>query len=1084
MLVCSQFAGRSRRHVAAFASLAIFALLFAVPARSQSTTWTGAVSDSWFNVANWTAGVPTPLVDAHIPPTARGPSTGVTVSFCRKLTLEPNATLTTSAIAPLTIHGDADVFGTVTTNGLLVFAGAGTIRTGATSPLPDVAVVGTNYNFATTTVIRGGFLHAAGRIVVDATLRVLGPTTIRGSALTGNGTLDLDGDVTLNPTAAITSPPPVIRCAATWTSTAAFLPTSGTVVLDGVGAQSLVGNPAKFHGLTIAGGAVVSPTGVLDVGGSCLVEANATLDLAARAHTFRGDFRNDGRIRGVATIELRAGASSSVRVLNSGVFTDKATISFRGAGTNSVTFSSPVPAVIVNAGGEVKFSGSSSLSGPLTLLTGTLRVVSGGTLNVGGDGSFRGGKLVGGGADFMAGGELDIDGDAVFDGTAADTPPLIRVAGNWTSNASFAPRSGSVELDGTRDTLVRGMGPRFDLNFHLLVIRNGTRRPASDLEIAAKGATIESSGRFAIGARRVQVKCFGIQVDGILELGSGGRIEADRDSFVDILQGGTLRMLGRPGVPATIAGLGAGGYGVTIAGRVEAVNFRFEGMGPKGIQVLPSTRFAPSPLDFRGGTFAIGSSAAGAVLLDVGYDDTTKPLELPFLRFENLPPTATFNVRTRTAGDIVLVNASGDFAGENFDDDPANKISWTQRATADLESFAASGEVGGVRLTFRTRSESDVKSFRLLRSRQPSGPFIDVQGSPIAARGGTTPHDYALFDSGVQDSVRYYYRLREVLSHDVERLLRSTFASSWRPRIGSAVFVGARSPTKTINDALRIVPSGGTILVAEGTYAPFTVRNPVKILTYGPGNVRVDTTTAPVVVQDLQVSQGSVTLAGLEIGSGPGSFGLQVIRCQNVVVLDELDVHALRSPEAVLLEDSPRVAMQRCSVRGAPGLRVRTDSTLFASLGSLDSLHVETRSVATLASLTPGTTTVDATSRLRKLPSVMPTLSFTRAAGSGKPLRFTVAGLPGSPFVLWLGTRKAFVDHSATLPLDMVLLLDPGAVNLRVDLIPRDGLATFDFPMPDRSTYWGASVPFQGLVFDLPRLVGRWTNVRDLVVLP
>ncbi len=95
-----------------------------------STTWTGNVSDNWFNSSNWTSGIPDATLDVIIPnvspksfPLIQGPAG--TIAEVEDLTIHSNAQVTVSNLnnVQLMIHGIFSPSGQVLGTGRLTFNG-------------------------------------------------------------------------------------------------------------------------------------------------------------------------------------------------------------------------------------------------------------------------------------------------------------------------------------------------------------------------------------------------------------------------------------------------------------------------------------------------------------------------------------------------------------------------------------------------------------------------------------------------------------------------------------------------------------------------------------------------------------------------------------------------------------------------------------------------------------------------------------------------------------------------------------------------------------------------------------------------
>jgi len=81
----------------------------------------------------------------------------------------------------------------------------------------------------------------------------------------------------------------------------------------------------------------------------------------------------------------------------------------------------------------------------------------------------------------------------------------------------------------------------------------------------------------------------------------------------------------------------------------------------------------------------------------------------------------------------------------------------------ELSRFTASSVDGGVRLRWRTETETHNLGFNLYRSELVDGPYTLVNASLIPGAGtDATPHDYSLIDEGVTPGKTYFYYIENV----------------------------------------------------------------------------------------------------------------------------------------------------------------------------------------------------------------------------------------------------------------------------------------------------------------------------------
>jgi hypothetical protein len=125
------------------------------------------------------------------------------------------------------------------------------------------------------------------------------------------------------------------------------------------------------------------------------------------------------------------------------------------------------------------------------------------------------------------------------------------------------------------------------------------------------------------------------------------------------------------------------------------------------------------------------------------------------------------------------------------------------------------------------------------------------------------------------------------------------------------------------------------------------------------------------------------------------------------------------------------------------------------------------------------------TSRADPLPGTMPALDFVQLAASEKTTTLTIGGDPVTFYFVQLAFTKDFVDvTSFGVPVDMVLLLSiPEVLLIGNGLIGASGSAVFGLPLPPSADLWGNALPLQVLTVSLSAR-GRWTNVRDLLIVP
>ena len=441
-----------RRIVSGLPSLLV--LVLAASELSGQTTWTGAVSSNWSLGTNWSAGVPTSAIDAIIASaTPNAPSTsGVVGATCRALTVNAGATLTIPSGSQLDVGANPVVNGTIAGGGLLrfvslidaIWTGSGTIGAnvevakGATAALRLDSHVTVNGNLTLTS----GLFYVSYQ--ANYILSASGNAVLQGGSLTfaNLGTLDIAGNVTFSGTL-VSGATPTILCGGNWTSDANFAPTSGHVMFDKAGAQTVAAAGA-LPSVTIASsssvttvsswtvngpfavdGSLTMTAGTLDANSSVIVAATGALTLPNGTHTFADNL-----------------------FVNGGGFTVPGTLSFDQATDSILRSTAVLPSIRIakTGAGVARVDSHLTASGNLTLVSGAFFVSyqAGYTMAVSGNALLQGGSL-----SFNNLGTLDVAGNVTFSGTSvAGAAPTIRCGGSFTADANFAPTSGLVVFDG------------------------------------------------------------------------------------------------------------------------------------------------------------------------------------------------------------------------------------------------------------------------------------------------------------------------------------------------------------------------------------------------------------------------------------------------------------------------------------------------------------------------------------------------------------------------------------------------------------------------------------------------------------
>ncbi len=977
---------------------------------------------------------------------------------------------------------DSSAPGSATTGeGFVRFGADGSVATGA-GTIPNV-LVAAGVRSVAGAAIDGDLALAGGvlRILDGATLSVAGVAglTAAGSLVfvddaPGPETLDVEKGLAAFCSMAGSSANSRIECAGDWLAAGTFLPFEGVVVFDGdqeatiagadldlvdvrfaagtktLAVQLSVERLAIESGATLVAGAAVAVSGDVTLG-----DGSATWALGGLEHVVTGDWS-------------AAGGSAS-----------GGTIVFDGAGTLD-TGGGTIERVRVVAG--QRRARTSTVETLLELSGGELFVEDDQVLSVLGDAAFSGGVLswepVAAGADDV----LDVEGDVTCTAAAGTTSErsVLRCAGDWSSNGSFAPASGRVELDGGATTAVVGLAPGADPTFAQLVVKGGTRTAANEQTLVLDAWTIEAGATYAVEGVRVTVPGGPVLAQGTLSIGAGGELALAPGVAVQVP--GTLRVVGTVEDAAAVGGAGGGGYLLNVVGTLAASNFRFEEPGPTGIVVDEAATIAAAPHDLRGGTFARPSASPESVLLDLRR---SAPTDVRYVAFEDPLGVGTYNVRVLSGSPVRFVNATGTFAGPAFEHDPFGLVAWDEDSTT-VVSFDATAAADEVALAWTSTLEVDLAAYVVRRTPVAGGATVDVATLPAVG-----PSAYAVVDDDVLPQVKYLYELVERKTHGLEVALAQDTATPWTATAPPSNFLTV-GPTGAFPDVQSAIAaaSGPTpvIAVAAGTYPSFLVpsgKGTLRILADGSGPVRIDTTLGAVRILGVG-PQDAVELSDLEIGDAASPFGGLLVRdCAGVIVLDELLVQGGTGQPGIDVDSSTRTAIQRTDAFGSPGLLLQDGAVALASRGTVDVLELRGFSSARVAELA-GATVVETGSTLVTYPGPMADVEVAELLPLGEPFTVALSGTPSGIYVLVVAGGLGWLDIFPSPPWEMVGLIravgPPTPQILVQGQLDPSGSATVAAGMPPDGVLFGLPIVLSSIVVQTTPLVRlRWSNVASII---
>ncbi|MFO7656388.1 MAG: hypothetical protein R6W78_04920 [Bacteroidales bacterium] len=169
-----------------------------------------------------------------------------------------------------------------------------------------------------------------------------------------------------------------------------------------------------------------------------------------------------------------------------------------------------------------------------------------------------------------------------------------------------------------------------------------------------------------------------VNISGTFITGAGGTIALGNGTTLNVDASGRIEVVGTASQIARITNNASGGrYNFLVNGTIAAQYYLFEYMSASGIYLSETSAIDPVN-NFSNGTFTRGAGT-GQLLRIENTQSFVAPDYIVNVSFPLNPGGSASNVSkiTGSTGTLEFYNATGIFAGENYDNDPLNLINWT-----------------------------------------------------------------------------------------------------------------------------------------------------------------------------------------------------------------------------------------------------------------------------------------------------------------------------------------------------------------------------------------------------------------------
>nr|WP_319401628.1 hypothetical protein [uncultured Carboxylicivirga sp.] len=267
---------------------------------------------------------------------------------------------------------------------------------------------------------------------------------------------------------------------------------------------------------------------------------------------------------------------------------------------------------------------------------------------------------------YVTGGDFSASGRSIYVGGDLLASDLGGFTGN-TGTYYLNKASGSAQIGTNGSSLLN-------------VIINGGATYVVQNNLTANGNFSLLSGVFDGNGKEVNLGDNNdiITIDGTYKVGAGGILGIGNSSSLTVSATGRIEIVGTESAIAKVSNNESGGrYGFIVDGEIAAEYYFFEYMSNVGIYVTSSSTIDATH-HFSHGTFSNGSS--NGQLFRVENNQSFEGVNrLEDVLFPNNPGGSASNIAKYASGsgNIEIYNASGVFAGEQYDNDPGDLIDWT-----------------------------------------------------------------------------------------------------------------------------------------------------------------------------------------------------------------------------------------------------------------------------------------------------------------------------------------------------------------------------------------------------------------------